>query len=225
MINNGLIGVPVGGVIPWVGDAYGVALPENFAKLDNLIDTDIPIESPFYGLTDLLPNMSDQTFHCVEGEVNVGNPEGIDKVTLSLTKGQLPTDYGFKCEEGSYLSVSNYDFDSGITSATFSTYAMLSSSQYFGASSISLENAGVFIGGSGAGYLEYSPSAIPYNDGVSHRHYADASHSHSISATSYTSKSTQNKDWGTIGGSKDIVLGTKIDNLSRASCYFAIRLW
>lgn len=223
------LSMPVGGVIPWIGDLFGIELPDNYMVIDGDVLKSLPTESPFKDKLDLLLSMEGRTFHMTTQDrlqEHLGD-EGTKDITLS--KSHLPTSYTYGNGIGATYSLDNNTIlSSGRVGSNLGGYSTGSSDRkYVAVSTWSIDDASATISGSGYRRVYTTEGNSFYQNTYPHTHNINLSHKHDIKAkTSYTKPTyTTNDSFGNLGIGAAISIPTAYTDMTHAKCKFIIRLW
>lgn len=222
------LSMPVGGVLPWIGDLFDIELPDNYMVLDGDTLKSLPSESPFKDKLNLLLSMEGRTFHMVDSsklQEQLGDEGTLD---ISLAKGHLPTTYTYGNGIGaSYSLENNTVLSDGKVGSNLGGWNTGSGRKFPAVSTWSIDDTTNTISGDGIRRV-YTPSGNPYyQNSYSHTHNIDLSHKHDITAKeSYTKPTyTTNDSFGNLGSGSAISIPTAYDDMTHATCKFIIRLW
>lgn len=222
------LSMPVGGVIPWVGDLFNIDLPDNYMVIDGDTLKQLPSESPFKDKLNLLLSMEGRTFHMTDATTVQEKLGDEGKHSISILKENLPTDYTFNNSTGaSYTMDNNTVLSDGKVGANLGNYNTGSGRRFPAVSTWSIDAASNTISGEGIRRV-YTPSGNTfYQNNYSHTHNVDLSHKHDISAkSSYTKPTyTTNDSFGDLGSGTPLEIPTAYTDMSHAKCKFIIRLW
>lgn len=223
------LSMPIGGVIPWIGDLFNIELPDNYMVIDEDVLKSLPDESPFKDKLNLLLSMEGRTFHMTTQEnlqEHLGDEGSKD---IALSKTHLPTTFTYGNGVGaSYTLDNNTILSSGRVGSNLGAHSTGSSSRkYVAVSTWSIDDASSTISGDGYKKVYTTKGNAFYQNTYPHTHTIDLSHKHDISAkASYTKPTyTTNDSFGNLGISSAIKIPTAYTDMTHAKCKFIIRLW
>ncbi|BAV81231.1 hypothetical protein [Vibrio phage VCPH] len=220
--------VPIGGVIPWVGEAYGLEVPRNYAVLADIIIATLPTESPFFGQIATLKDMEGRTFHSVTDTSKVNEELGSDILEVTLVERNLPTTYTYTENWPTYYKKYNIALDDGTVKAETGSYSVPTG--HYANANLGFDGTYEGISGSGDSYLRYwgdtDTTLAEYYSGYTHKHSINTKHRHKYTPVANSSiVFNSNFTYGDWGDATPIEVNTSNSALGAGTCKFLIRLW
>lgn len=239
-MNAADLSVPVGGVVPWMGEFMGLSrndLPDNFIVVDGSVVTKGAINqagdfSSFEGVT--LPNTNGRSLVGVSVGTDIGKELGSNITKVLMEKQHIPTNvtlnlptsgnsYQTSSSVSSNLSLSSVGMNVSVETEHFSGDG---SSTYQLHQAMTIDN-GSNKGTSGSGY--YRPYVLEgdliYRGTHLHSHKVNTTHKHSFRCYNTTPVSTS---LTTLLGSyisQGVSVDTSYDKFNTASVLYIMRIY